>query len=201
LFIKKQMLRKRLTPTWLNALQPAAQPKLLALSPAANAKVWHVPVQFVPWQQPEGEPPLSRKDTYGFKAQIVGSDNARVVGEIELALRLRKAGYRAYWIDTFGSAPDFWRKYIAKPDQLPAWLSRIFNEIRARGGKRIGGAPDVVAWKDANEQAYFIEYKGPKDKIRIGQEAWLEIADQLGIDPNVYAIAKWDGTPAKSIIS
>ena len=183
-------------PQWLRTLEYVREPSLRPLAPGSDTLAWHADVRYRPWQQPEGEPPLSREETYGWKPQIVGSDGSRCVGEIELVQRLRRAGFRAFWIDTFGSAPAPWQKFIAKRDELPPRIARLLADIRGSGRGKPGGTPDVIAWNPRSEEPMFVEYKGPKDKIHPGQDEWLRSALSRGLSIESYAVAKWDGSPA-----
>jgi hypothetical protein len=183
--------------SWIALLSPLGVPELRPLVAGTDLQAWHVDVAFVPWQQAESATALTREETYGFKPQILGSDGSRVAAEIELALRLRSARMNAFWIDTFGSAPAPWARYIAKRDQLPAALAAFLTQIQAAAGKKLGGAPDVVAWRSGSEKdARWIEYKGPKDRIRPGQDAWLRAALAQGLPLESYVVARWDGRPA-----
>ncbi len=182
-------------PSWLRALNYTREPTLHPLAPDSELLAWHVEVRFRLWQQPEESPPLTRESTYGWKPQIIGSDGSRSVGEVELVQRLRRAGMRSYWIDTFGSAPAQWQTFIAKRDQFPARIARFLADLRGKGRGKLGGAPDVIAWNLRNEEPVFVEYKGPKDKIRPGQDEWLRSALAHGLPLESYAVAKWDGVP------
>lgn len=174
---------------WVQVLQSVDEPILAPLSPTSDLHAWHISVEFDPWVQPAGSPALSRAETYGWKPQIIGSDSSRSVGEVELAQRFRRAGYNAYWIDTFGSAPEPWKKFIAKRDQLPPYAAGMLTKVQSAAGKKLGGAPDVIAWRNGESAVRFVEYKGPKDKIREGQDAWLRAALDQGLSPTSYVVA------------
>src|SRR5688572_679714 len=128
---------------WTKALRPVRELYLAPLAPGSNLSAWHADVEFEPWSQPAGAPELTREETYGWKPQVVGSDGTRSVGEVELVQRLRVGGYRAYWIDTFGSAPAMWRQFIARRDQLPQHLAELLATIQGSGRGKRGGSPDV----------------------------------------------------------
>jgi hypothetical protein len=46
-----------------------------------------------------------------------------------------------------------------------------------------GGMPDVVAWNPGLglDSALFVECKGPKEKIKEGQEDWVAVVIEDGI--------------------
>jgi hypothetical protein len=176
---------------WTSAIRPSGELYLAPLSPGSELEAWHAPVEFQRWEQPAGAPKLTREETYGGKAQIIGSDGTRSVGEVELVQRLRMAGYRAFWIDAFGSAPENWRKYIATRDQLPLHVAELFVKVKGSSRGKQGGSPDVVAWDVRTLHMYFVEYKGPKDKVRPGQDAWFRSALRNGVAPTAYVVAKW----------
>jgi hypothetical protein len=126
-------------------------------------------------------------------------DNGRwSVAEIELVRRFRAAKWSAGWIDTFGSAPSAWASWLVDPGELPAPLRRAFNAITEDASARGGGKPDVIAWRgDSLSDAVFIEYKGPSDRVRPGQDAWLESALGKGVLPDQFLVAKWPKSRAR----
>ncbi len=81
-------------PSWLSALGPAGQCRLLPLMRGSDVLVWHAILEFTRWSRPVGAPPLPWSVNYG-KTQITGEDGSRTVAEIELVRRLRQAGWRA----------------------------------------------------------------------------------------------------------
>lgn len=181
-------------PSWITLLRPNTTPVLQPLIPGSTPVAWYVEVHFEPWQAPFGAPKLPWSITYG-KTQVLDDDGGRSVAEIELVRRMRGGGWNAGWVDSFGSAPDAWRQWLVDPGELPTPLRRSYNAItNDTGVSGKGGRPDIIAWNgDSLAGAVFIEYKGPKDRIRPGQDAWLEAALRAGITPDQFVVAKWRG--------
>jgi hypothetical protein len=116
------------------------------------------------------------------------------VAEIELVQRLREAGWQAGWVNTFGGAPRTWDEWLVTPSSLPSQLRASYESITAdvAGGAR--GRPDIIAWRgESLAEAVFVEYKGPSDRIRSGQDAWLRAALRAGMLREQFAVAKWPG--------
>jgi hypothetical protein len=181
-----------LPPDWVQLVRPVATPTLQPITPGSGAVAWYAEVQFSLWRAPVDAPKLPWAVTYG-KTQIVGDDGEWSVAEIELVRRMRSGGWNAGWIDTFGSAPKAWSSWLLHPGELPTELRRAFNAItNDTGTTGKGGSPDVIAWRDGRLQdAVFIEYKGPSDKVRPGQDLWLRAALRSGLTPEQFLVAKW----------
>jgi hypothetical protein len=120
----------------------------------------------------------------------------RSVGEVEIAWRLRRAGYKAYWVDLVGAAPPIWRgSWTCGLYELPVWLQQLCSRV----GKR--GWPDVVAWKEATKEVRFVEYKGLKDAINKNQDIWFRTAlKSAAIDRNSYVVAGWNPDQAQMLM-
>jgi len=175
-------------PSWIAALRAVDVPRLEPLSTGSDLVVWHAELRFERWRDASS---LPWSATYG-KTQIIGDDGARSVAEIELVRRLRGAGWSAGWVDTFGSAPAAWASWIVTPDALPPSLRAAYLGIKAAAASSAGGRPDVVAWLgDALADVVFVEYKGPKDHLRPGQDAWFRAALQAGLSQDQLAVARW----------
>ena len=41
--------------------------------------------------------------------------------------------------------------------------------------------------------AFDVEYKGPSDRVRRGQDAWFRAALRAGMSRDQFAVAKWSG--------
>src|SRR5439155_3488141 len=178
-------------PAWISALPPVRVPRLEHLSLGSDLLGWHAEVRFERWSQRPGAPTLPWSDTYG-KTQIVGEGGARSVAEVELVRRLRAAGWSAGWVDTFGSAPAAWASWIVTPDALPPPLRAAYVGIRAAATSSASGRPDVVGWRgDALPDVVFVEYKGPNDDVRSGQESWFRTAREAGLSQDQLAVARW----------
>jgi hypothetical protein len=178
-------------PVWLAALQPVGQCVLRPLRRGSDVLAWQATVEFVRWSAPPDAVPLPWHVTYG-KTPIIGQDGQQTVAEIELVRRLREAGWRAGWVDRFGAAPTAWARWIVQASTLPSPLRASYEAIADHAGS--SGVPDVIAWRgESLGEAVFVEHKGPSDRIRSGQEAWLRAARQIGMSPDQFAVAKWPG--------
>lgn len=179
-------------PEWIQLLRPTTSPAMQPFVPGSPAIVWYVEVHFEPWAPPPGTERPPRSETYG-KTLVVGETGAWSIAEIELVRRMRAGGWSVGWVDTFGSAPRAWTSWLVDPGELPTELRRsyqaITNGIGSSGG---GGQPDVVAWRgDTLQDCVLIEYKGPSDRIRPGQDAWLQAALRAGLSPDQFVVARW----------
>jgi hypothetical protein len=68
------------------------------------------------------------------------------------------------------------------------------ERIADRLGTAKAGQPDLVAWRgNTLGEAVFVEYKGPSDRIRTGQDAWYRAALATGISRDQFAVARWPG--------
>jgi len=175
------------TPEWITSLHPLV---CRSKSFAPDLTVWHADVSFVRWypEPSESKPPW--KETYG-KTLIQAKDGNWTVAEIELVRRLRKAGWEAGWLDTYGHAPEAWREWLLNRNLLPSSLGDFLNETKSMTGRR-GGTPDVVAWRDNSlSEAAFIEYKGPNDSVKQKQIDWVMAALKVGMSIQQYAVVSW----------
>ncbi len=111
------------SPPWLSALLPITTCRLEPLKRGSDVVVWHATLNFKHWSPAPNIPPPTRNETYG-KTLITRVDGNWTVAEIELVQRLRDAGWHAGWVDTFGSAPKEWAKWLVKPSAL--WSARDF---------------------------------------------------------------------------
>lgn len=179
------------TPSWLSVIGGATGPQLRRLSPGAPLAVWHIRVEMKQWSPQPSDPPLTWNETYG-KRQVLSATGSRSVAEIEIARRLRKAGWQAGWLDSFGRAPTDFQEWIVAPDELPAALRSALLEISLAMRSRTNSHPDIIGWRSGKlSDAIFIEYKGPNDRIRATQIAWLQAAFGMGISRDQFAIAQW----------
>jgi hypothetical protein len=177
-------------PNWLADLRPVAEPALKPLARDSPLLAWHVTVAFRRWIPAPGSPKPGWAETYG-KTQIV-SGTAWSVAEIELARRLREAGWQAGWMDTFGSAPRVWREWLVAQSDLPKSVRDALEDIGSALGTADAGWPDLVAWRGSRLGAsVFVEYKGPSDRIRAGQAAWYRAALAAGVSRDQFAVVRW----------
>lgn len=138
---------------------------------------------------------LSSYDTYKWKQQLASDHPTlyRSVGEVEIAFRLRRSGYKAYWVDSFGAAPPIWRgAWTCDVYDLPLWLQQRCSPMGRRGW------PDVVVWKENTREVRFVEYKGLKDAINENQDIWFRAALESGaMDHKSYVVAEWEPDDAQ----
>ena len=179
-------------PEWIGLLRPTTTPLLQPIVPNSRAIAWYTEVEFDLWVPAAGSAKPAWNVTYG-KTQIVGDDGTWSVAEIELVRRMRAGGWSAGWVDTFGSAPQAWSSWLVDPGELPAPLRRQYRAItNDTGVAGKAGQPDVIAWRgDTIQDAVLIEYKGPSDKVRTGQDAWLAAALRAGLSADQFVVAKW----------
>jgi hypothetical protein len=179
-------------PEWIALLRPVTPAMLQPIIPGSPAVAWYVEVLFERWAPPAGVSPPSPVEAYR-KTVIVGESGDWSVAEIELVRRMRAGGWSAGWVDTFGSAPRAWDSWIVDPGELPTPLRRSYNAITNDTGRVGGGGqPDVIAWRgETLRDSVLIEFKGPSDKVRPGQDAWLRAALRAGLSPDQFVVAKW----------
>jgi VRR-NUC domain len=177
-------------PLWLSILKPV-ECRLEPLMRGSDMLAWHATLAFTRWSLPQGASKLPWSVTYG-KTQIARDDGTWTVAEIELVRRLRDAGWRAGWVDTFGSAPHLWTEWLVKPNSLPLPMRASYEAITRAAGSTGGGKPDIVAWQgESLADAVFVEYKGPNDKVLPGQDIWFRAALRNGMSRDQFAVAKW----------
>ena len=179
-------------PEWIELIRPTTRPVKQPLVAGSSSIAWYVEIHFERWAPPTGTEPPSKSDTYR-KTLVVGETGTWSVAEIELVRRMRAGGWSAGWVDTFGSAPRAWASWLVDPGELPTALRRSYNAITNDTGRTGGGGqPDVIAWRgDTLQDCALIEYKGPSDKVRPGQDAWLNAALRAGLSPDQFAVVKW----------
>jgi hypothetical protein len=159
--------------------------------PGSDVLAWYAPLAFTRWSPPPGAAKLPWSITYG-KTQIACDDGTWTVAEIELVRRLRAAGWCAGWVDTFGTAPQVWTEWLVSPPSLPVPLRDSYETITKAAGSTGGGKPDILAWQgEALADAVFVEYKGPSDRVRPGQDAWFRAALLHGMSRDQFAVATW----------
>jgi hypothetical protein len=124
---------------------------------------------------------------------VVANEDGRLsFAEIEIAKRLRAAGWQAGWLDAFGRAPETWKPWIINTDDLPeatrARFVAIHDMIAEQNGRPgSSGRPDIVAWQ--GDRTAFIELKGPRDRLSKEQARWGAAA--LAQDPDSYGLVRW----------
>ncbi|HET7553194.1 MAG TPA: VRR-NUC domain-containing protein [Gemmatimonadaceae bacterium] len=179
-------------PEWTQLLRPTIRPIMQPIVIGSSAIAWYLELRFDRWTPPTGQLPPSSSETYR-KTLVIGENGKWSVAEIELVKRMRAGGWSAGWVDTFGSAPRAWSGWIVDPGELPTALRRSYNAITNDTGRTgEGGQPDVIAWRgDTLRDCVLVEYKGPNDRVRPGQDDWLRAALRAGLSPNQFVVARW----------
>lgn len=178
---------------WVKALRPTGEPYIARLSDHSDLMVWHVDVEFRQWVIPEEQSErwldsrTNAEETWRKRPLVLGEDSRceYSCGEVELAARLRTAGYQAFWISEWSgfSHVRCWEPFCVKRSELavraPAVCAR--NErLRAEAAEigivlgRSGGHPDIAALREGSSRIVYMEYKGPRDSIKSKQNAWAE---------------------------
>lgn len=140
------------------------------------------------------------QNTFGGKA-LVDVNGKASFAELAIVDCLRKEGWNARWIETFGRPP-------MEPIMLTEWNDVSYREqihvpitdvdiyetlaaIAKLNGNKFSGCWDVVAWK--NRHILFFEAKRKKrDSIRFSQINWLKASLLYGLNCNNYIIIQWD---------
>jgi hypothetical protein len=183
---------------WLQALLPVRPASLEQLSNHSPLKVWHVDVEFKTWVVPDeiaqrwADSKTNNDETWRKRPLTVTDDStcAYACGEVEIARRLRRAGFQAYWISEWSGFPhvEHWREFCVKRSELRKHLPQVWSfdqRVRAAAadlGVALGGSgghPDVVAWEPGSSDYVFLEYKGPNDAIREKQNQWANVMVEM----------------------
>lgn len=173
----------------VRALRPVGSPYLNSLSGHSDLVVWHVDVEFEEWAIPPvlaarwSNKESSVAETWQKRPLAVGADSGCTYscGEIEIAARLRNAGFGSYWISEWSGFPhvEAWEPFCIKrsefSDRAPG-LWQYDQDLRTdprnatRSLARSGGHPDVACVTP--EGNVYLEYKGPVDSIKPKQNSW-----------------------------
>jgi hypothetical protein len=178
---------------WIKALRPC-HTTFEPLSSHSALRVWHVTVEFKAWTLPDefadrwSDKKINSDETWQKRPLTVGDNGLSPYGcgEVELAARLRSAGYEAYWISEWSGFPhvEHWRELCVKRTELKERLPNVWafdQRVRAVAAQRgfshgkSGGHPDIVAWEPGRSEYVFLEYKGPGDSIKPKQNDWAQV--------------------------
>ena len=173
----------------VRALRPIATPHLTSLSGHSDLVVWHVDVEFEEWAIPPAlaarwsDKESSVADTWQKRPLAAGIDSGCIYscGEVEIAARLRNAGFESYWISEWSGFPhvEAWEPFCIKRSEFSARAPDLWQydqDLRtdprnaSRGLGRSGGHPDVACVTP--EGNVYLEYKGPGDSIKPKQNSW-----------------------------
>lgn len=147
------------------------------------------------------DPPPAKQYCFGKQGSCLRDRQGRMsCAEIEIARRLRSAGWMAGWISPYsGDPPARWRRWtwtIADavthvPDEFGAFRDWLANRARA------GGTPDVIAINGRDLVTIECKRHGSTDKARTTQVAWAkDVRRALG--PDHFLVAEWYRLPAPS---
>lgn len=131
-----------------------------------------------------------RKDTHD-KGYLLDDRLGPAYAEIVLARVLRRAGWRAVWIDSYQGV-HFWdgMPYESEETDLPEPQRRLHEKIRRANKSRRGGCWDVWAWR--GHRNVFVEAKmGHHDSIRANQVRWFQAATgRVGLPRSSFCVAE-----------
>jgi hypothetical protein len=172
---------------WLEPLAPDA-PVSSRLLPTGVA-VPVVRMEFIPWS---GPPLGMAEDCNKRGGRVTGKADDLSCAEVEIVRRLRRAGWDAYWVSAFRCGEQRWGAYRLAPSTLPVQV----RDLEARVGVGDNGRPDVVAW--TGQRVLYLESKGPTDRLRSGQIAWMTAMLGAGRGTAHVAIVSWTFAPTTS---
>ena len=177
---------------WLKPLNIIWNIEWQNIAPKSNFKVLHASVRFQEFPISDAlrarwkDEDTNARETWRKRPLLISEDSncTYSCGEVELAIRFNKAGFRAKWVSEWSGFPyvPMWEKYFTKRSDLKTREPDIFqfdfnlrNFSLNRGVDlgRSGGHPDVAVL-DPNLGWCFIEYKGPGDTIKPKQIHWAE---------------------------
>ena len=175
----------------IESLRPIRFPSRKQLSNHSDLVVWHIDVEFEEWRPSDAvaarwtDSRLDAQETWRKRPLAKGRDSGcpYSCGEVELAARLRGAGFEAFWVSEWAGFPhvDCWRPFCVKRPELRTRLPEVWEfdqRLRSRatsasnGLGKSGGHADIVAWRAGEGGFVFLEFKGPGDTIRAKQDTW-----------------------------
>lgn len=182
-----------IAPAWLDALgllEPAVR---VPLHQDTGLHVWSPALDFTAWVLGVDGPIENPRDAYR-RTPLRTAAGALTIAEVEIVDRLRAAGWRAGWLDSFGGAPACWAARLWTEADLPDGALTLFAAVGEQVGNRWRGRPDVVAWRDgAPDDVVYLHYKGARDPVRPSQQDWVRAAFAAGLPMERYALARWWG--------
>lgn len=177
---------------WVAALKPKGEPYLDRLSAHSEFVTWHVNVGLERWPIPAHlearwkDNKRNNSETWRKRPLVRGIDSgcAYSCGEVEIAARLKNAGFQARWVSEWSTYPHVacWQSFCVKRRELEETEPELWaadHNLRTRSGGRhetlgkVGGHPDVAAWRSQKDIVY-VEYKGPRDPVNEKQDAWAQ---------------------------
>ena len=193
---------------WVAALEPTGTPHLERLSEHSDLHVWHVNVSFQQWEVPPElaarwtDKHIDERATWHKRPLVrTAAEIPYSCGEVELAVRLRRAGFEAYWVSEWNGFAHVthWEPYCIKRSELsmrgPSILARdaavraVQTPTCVPLGSR-GGHPDIVAWRSGTDEFVYVEYKGPSDEIKPKQNAWAQALSAMQPSRVCYVAAR-----------
>jgi len=131
------------------------------------------------------------EDDFGGK-DLLEFEGEPLFAELIVLHLLRKEGWDAVWVDSYSRKfRHEWRRRSDPSVDLPVKPRMLFDRIADRKHGR-GGCWDVFAWR--RNEYLFAEAKGPHDRIRPSQRAWLDAALNM-TDPlplSSFVLVEWD---------
>ncbi len=194
---------------WVQALRPQGEPYLSRLSAHSEFVAWHIDIPLETWPIPSdmavrwAENRFNNNETWRKRPLVRGADSGcpYSCGEVEIAARLRKAGFQSRWVSEWGSYEHVpcWQSYCVKRRELEdtepeLWAADHSLRVKAQSRQDVlgktGGHPDVAAWHSQKDIVY-VEYKGPGDKVNKKQDAWAQEIIAQNPERFCYLAAYW----------
>jgi hypothetical protein len=194
--------------SWIKPLNIVGHIEFDCLSPKSNLISPHVYVNFNKYnidsyyESRWADTKTNANETWRKRPLLHSEDPGCLYtcGEVELTIRLRGSGLKAYWVSEWNGFPHvpMWYKYVIKRSELYEREPDIDNfdkNLRAfsksKGidlGKQ-GGHPDLAVFDPVTGWC-FIEYKGPGDSPKAKQILWAETLATLYPDEVRYIVVK-----------
>ena len=167
---------------WVRALNPVREPSRRKVGDDVELVV--VPLTFELWQGPRL---TMAEDCNKRGGRVVGDRGELSCAEVEIVKRLRSAGWRSAWVQSWRCGRRTWGDYIADLKDLP----KAVRDLQAAAGSA-GGHPDVLAWSE--DRVVAIESKGVGDTLKASQVLWFARALEAGVQPGAIGLVEWRPT-------
>ena len=179
----------------LGAISAGALRRVVAGDLAAD--VWSVHLRFSAYDHP-ALANLTRRERWSTDygkplVESMGKDGPAQgsCAEVEVARRLRSAGWDAWWSDGYGQAPVRWKPWVRRVSEWGGPVGSLLRDIRRRREDGAsGGVPDVVAVRAGH--VVFVECKGPGDRTSRSQLLWLAATVGQGLRGNDYVLVEFE---------
>ncbi len=125
-----------------------------------------------------GQKPQTGNGCWDVKPLVQTHTGEAELGEIAVLRALEADGWEGVWVNPFQGL-SFWKtSFKGQPVRLPEPADRLFQAIKKERGSR-SGVFDVMAWR--GERFLFVEYKGPKDRVKLSETLWISAALRCGV--------------------